>query len=193
MVTRKERSLRKEIRHRTEKRYEKHRRRNLVEAKPGELNFVVVLDNLKASFNIGKIFRSADAFGAAEVHLVGNHFFDPGPAKGSFKKVPALFYENFGQCYDNLSARGYSLFTLEPEKGTLLHKTKFPEKSAFIMGHEEFGISFDPSDYPDIGAIAIEQLGNVQSLNVSVAASIVMYEYFRQYRKGAGGKLKAES
>jgi tRNA G18 (ribose-2'-O)-methylase SpoU len=169
------------IRDRTEKRYEDHRRRNQVEAKPGALKFVVVLDNLKASFNIGKIFRSADAFGAAEVHLVGNHFFDPGPAKGSFKKVPARFHENFSQCYADLSARGYALFALEPEKGTPLHKTRLPERSAFIMGHEEFGISFDPRDYPEVRAIAIAQLGMVQSLNVSVAASIVMYEYFRQH------------
>lgn len=153
-----------------------------MQAKPGALKFAVVLDNLKASFNIGKIFRSADAFGAAEIHLVGNHFFDPGPAKGSFKKVPAIFHENFDECYKNLSERGYQFFTLEPEESTLLHQSKLPVLSAFILGHEEFGISFDKNDYEGISSIAIEQLGNVQSLNVSVAASIVMYEYFRQHR-----------
>jgi len=45
LVTRKERSLRKVVRDRAEKRYEEHRRRNLVQAKPGELKFVIVLDN----------------------------------------------------------------------------------------------------------------------------------------------------
>ena len=95
MVSRQERRLRKEIRDRIQKRYEKHRRRNIFEAKPGKLKFIMVLDNLKASFNIGKIFRSADAFGAQEVHLVGNHFFDPSPAMGSFKMVPAFFHETF--------------------------------------------------------------------------------------------------
>lgn len=182
MVTRQERTERKEIRLKTARRYEEHRRRNLVEAKPGDLDFIIVLDNLKTSFNIGKIFRSADAFGAAEVHLLGNHFFDPGPAMGSFKKVPVKFYENFAQSYQALMERGYSLFTLEPETGASLHTIKLPQKSAFVFGHEEYGLSFDTGDYPEVGTIAIEQIGQVQSLNVSVAASIVMYEYFRQYR-----------
>lgn len=182
MVSRQERAERTEIRKRVASRYEKHRRRNMAEAKPGGLKFIMVLDNLKATFNIGKIFRSADAFGAAEVHLVGNHFFDPGPAMGSFKKVPAKFYENFDECYTSLIERGYSLFTLEPETGISLHTAKLPEKSAFIMGHEEFGISFDVGDYPGVQTIAIEQIGQVQSLNVSIAASVVMYEYFRQHK-----------
>ena len=56
-----------------------------------------------------------------------------------------------------------------------------PEKSAFIFGHEEFGISFNKHDYKDIGALQIPQCGRSQSLNVSVAASIVMYEYIRQH------------
>jgi tRNA G18 (ribose-2'-O)-methylase SpoU len=183
MVSRKEREERKEIRIRVERRYEKHRRRNLFEAVPGKLKFIIVLDNLKASFNIGKIFRSADALGAREVHLVGNHFFDPGPAMGSFKKVPARYFDTFEQSYEDLSKRGYTMFTLEPEEGTLLHKSKLPELSAFILGHEEFGISFDKNEYPGVGTIAIQQLGVVQSMNVSVAASIVMYEYFRQHNK----------
>ncbi|MFO7593918.1 MAG: TrmH family RNA methyltransferase, partial [Pseudomonadota bacterium] len=76
------------------KRYEKHRRRNLL-AKPGEQPFVVVLDHLKAGFNVPKIFRSAEAFGAHEVHLIGIGPFDPAPAKGAFKKVPARFHEDF--------------------------------------------------------------------------------------------------
>jgi tRNA G18 (ribose-2'-O)-methylase SpoU len=68
------------------KRFEKQKRANLL-ADPGVHEFVVVLDGLKAGFNIGKIFRSADAFGAFEVHVIGTSFFDPAPAKGSFKYV----------------------------------------------------------------------------------------------------------
>jgi tRNA G18 (ribose-2'-O)-methylase SpoU len=57
---------------------------------------------------------------------------------------------------------------------------ELPHKSAFILGHEEFGCSFVPDDYPQMQTLTIPQFGSVQSLNVSIAASVVMYEYVRQ-------------
>ena len=66
------------------RRFRKQKRINMM-ASPGRHEFIIVLDHLKPAFNIGKIFRSADAFGAAEVHLIATIFFDPAPAKGSFK------------------------------------------------------------------------------------------------------------
>ncbi len=162
------------------KRYEKHRRRNLF-AKPGVHGFVIVLDHLKAGFNVAKIFRSAEAFGAREVHLVGIGPFDPAPAKGAFKNVPARFYEDFGSCYRSLLEQGYTLFALEPECQHSLGTAILPEKSAFIFGHEEMGVSFNREEFDAVRCLAIKQFGQVQSLNVSVAASIVMYEYVRQY------------
>lgn len=161
------------------KRYEKHRRRNLL-AEPGAHPFIVVLDHLKAGFNVPKIFRSAEAFGGYEVHLIGIGPFDPAPAKGAFKNVPARFHDDFDACYRELHDRGYTLFTLEPGCGAALAETPFPSKSAFIFGHEERGISFDRNDYPAIRCLQIPQFGRVESLNVSVAASIVMYEYVRR-------------
>jgi len=162
------------------KRYEKHRRRNLL-AEPGPTPLVVVLDHLKAGFNVPKIFRTADAFGAHEVHLIGIGPFDPAPAKGAFKHVPARFHEDFDSCYGYLLERGYRLFALEPGCPNGLVTTVLPEKSAFILGHEERGLSFDRQDYPQVACLTIPQVGKVQSLNVSVAASIVMYEYIRQH------------
>jgi tRNA G18 (ribose-2'-O)-methylase SpoU len=157
-------------------RYEQHRRKNLL-AEPGVNDFVIVLDNLKASFNVPKIFRSAQAFGANSVHLINIGQFDPAPAKGAFKYVPAKFYEDFDTCYQALKPGGYEFFILEPGSDTLLHEAQFPARSAFVMGNEELGISFDADDYPDIKRLAIEHHGKVESLNVSIAASIVMYQY----------------
>ncbi len=162
------------------KRFERHKRKNML-ATPGVHPFIVVLDGLKPNFNIGKIFRSAEAFGAHEVHLIGTDFFDPAPAVGAFKWVPARFHDIFESCHRDLSERGYRMFTLEPEDGSSLSGTPLPEKSAFIFGHEEFGLSFDKNDYEGIEALQIPQFGRSQSLNVSVAASIVMYEYIRQH------------
>ncbi len=162
------------------KRYEKHRRKNLL-AEVGANDFVIVLDHLKAGFNVPKIFRSAEAFGAREVHLIGIGPFDPAPAKGAFKNVPARFHDDFASCYQVLIAQGYSLFALEPACDNALPTTALPRKSAFILGHEEVGLSFERADYPEVACLTIPQWGKVQSLNVSVAASVVMYEYTRQY------------
>ena len=161
-------------------RYNKERNRNLL-AQPGEHEFILVLDNLKPSFNVGKIFRSAEAFGAAAVYLVNIGPFDPAPAKGSFRKVPARFFDDFKQAHEQLVADGYSLFLLEPDSSRRLTSSELPNKSAFIFGHEEFGFSFDRSDFPDLQSLSIPQTGSVQSLNVSIAAAIVMYEYRRQH------------
>jgi tRNA G18 (ribose-2'-O)-methylase SpoU len=103
--------------------FEKQRRRNMV-ARPGCHELIIVCDGLKSDFNIGKIFRSAEAFGAQVV---------------------------------------------------------LPKRSAFVMGDEEFGPSFTADHYPDITPIRIPMYGQVESLNVSVAASIAMYEYVRQH------------
>lgn len=171
--------LSRKISHRkkqAELRYEKHRRRNML-AEHGVHQFVMVLDNLKAGFNVAKIFRSAQAFGAHSVHLINIGPFDPSPAKGAFKYVPARFYDDFDACYRALKADGYKFFTLEPTNSTPLNKAALPAKSAFIMGNEELGISFSVEDYPDVHRLAIEQYGHVESLNVSIAASIVMYQY----------------
>lgn len=169
------------------KRYEKHRRRNLL-AEPGCYSFVIVLDHLKAGYNVPKIFRSAEAFGAREVHLIGIGPFDPAPAKGAFKNVPAHFHQDFDSCYRTLFEQGYTLYALDPDCDEELSVTALPEKSAFIFGHEELGVSFSREEYPGVRCLAIAQFGKVQSLNVSVAASVVMYEYVRQHPT-AQGKL----
>jgi tRNA G18 (ribose-2'-O)-methylase SpoU len=160
-------------------RYTKQRQRNLL-AKPGAHPFVLVLDHMKAGFNVAKIFRSAEVFGASEVHLIDIGPFDPAPGKGGFKKVPARFFEGFNESYQDLTERGYTLFMLSAGAETSLVSTPLPEKSAFVLGHEEWGHSFEPAAFPDIRALSIPQFGEIESLNVAVAASVAMYEYVRQ-------------
>ncbi len=170
---------RKELRDKALKRYEKERIKNKL-AVPGKHQFVLILDSLKAGFNVPKLFRSAEAFGAQEVHLINIGFFDPAAAKGSFRKVPAIFHENFDSCFEDLIQREYQIFALDLDTDHTLGEIEFPTKSAFILGNEERGISFDLAQYSQIKKIKIPQHGNVQSLNVSIAGSIVMYEYTRR-------------
>jgi len=179
MVSRNERILRRRARNQALERYEKHCRRNLL-AKPGVHEFAVVLDRLKAGFNVPKIFRSAEIFGAHEMHLIDIGPFDPAAAKGALKHVPTHFHSDFAPCYKSLVERGYTLFTLEADADQVLWDVELPDRSAFIFGHEEMGICFDKQLYPEIKTLSIPQFGQIESLNVSVAASVVMYEYVRQ-------------
>lgn len=162
-------------------RFERARRRNLVSARPGVHDCILVLDGLKPDFNIGKIFRSVDAFGALEIHLIGVRVFDPEPAKGSVRWVSFFMHDDFLSCYEVLTQQGYSIITLEPGCSMRLTRCRLMKKTAFVLGHEEFGFSFDRTQFPDIQAVSIPQWGKVQSLNVSVAASIALYEYIRQH------------
>ncbi len=164
-----------------ETRFERARRRNMASAEPGLHDCILVLDGLKPDFNIGKIFRSADAFSAREIHLVGVRAFDPYPAKGSVRWVPFFRHDDFNSCYLQLSGQGYSIVTLEPGCSNLIGDYAFARKTAFVLGHEEFGLSFERQDFPDIQGLSIPQWGHVQSLNVSVAASIILYEYVRRH------------
>jgi len=179
MVSRQYNKIREERYRTAMRRYEKDRQRNVM-AKPGKHQFILVLDHLQAGFNVPKIFRTAEAFGAHEIHLINIEAFDPAPAKGAFRKVPAKFHDNIDGCFKQLKKRGYRLFTLEAEKGKPLYEATLPEKSAFILGNEERGISFNYDSYPEIECLSIPHFGVTESLNVSIAGSIVMYEYIRQ-------------
>ena len=162
-----------------QKSFERQRLLNKIEAKPGPFPYVIILDHLKVDFNIGKIIRSAEAMGARNVDVVGTLFFDPLPAKGCMKRVPWRMLTTFMESYQYWKEQGYTFYAFDSEAPVSLHQEPFPDKSAFILGHEGFGFSFKKEDYPEIKWIKIPQLGLVESLNVSVAASIVMYEFAR--------------
>ena len=152
-----------------------------IKAKPGCHEFILVLDCLKPDFNVGKIFRTAETFGAKEVMLSGIEWFDPGPGVGSFKKVPSSFFKSFGECKEALLQAGYTIFALAPGAGEKLGAVAFPLKSALVLGNEGIGLSFDSMATAGVTPLRIAQYGQSQSLNVSVAASIAAYEYVRQH------------
>lgn len=162
-----------------QKSFERQRLLNKIMAKPGPFPLVIILDHLKIDFNIGKIIRSAEAFGARAVDVVGTSFFDPLPAKGCMKRVPWTMRKTFHESFEKWNAEGYTFYAFDSEASTAIHEERFPDKSAFILGHEGFGFTFKKELYPNIKFIRIPQFGLVESLNVSVAASVVMYEFAR--------------
>jgi tRNA G18 (ribose-2'-O)-methylase SpoU len=158
-------------------RFERERRRNLLAA-PGPSELILVLDHLKPGFNVAKIFRSAQAFGVREIHLIAIGAFDPAPAKGALRAVQARWLDGLGDSLSLLRKGGYRAFRMLAEGGAALQTTALPRRCALVLGHEEFGLSAETQSLP---ALTIAQHGAVQSLNVSVAASIAMYEYIRQH------------
>ncbi len=162
-----------------QKTFERQRLLNKVFAAPGPFPYVMILDHLKVDFNIGKIIRSAEAFGAHAVDIVGTVFFDPMPAKGCMKRVPWFMRRTFHESYEYWDSKGYTFYGFDSEATEAIHEVEFPDKAAFILGHEGFGLTFKKEHYPKIKLIKIPQFGMVESLNVSVAASVAMYEYTR--------------
>lgn len=147
----------------------------------GPHDLIFILDHLKPGFNVAKIFRSANIFGVKEVLLIGIEHFDVRAAMGGFKNTHHKSFSNIEECLAYLSPLGYQVYALSPGGRESLPHTSLHTKCAFVVGHEEFGLSFDVAKFSQIAPLSIPQFGDVQSLNVSIAASIAGYEYLRQH------------
>jgi tRNA G18 (ribose-2'-O)-methylase SpoU len=150
-------------------------------AAPGPTDLVLILDHLKGGFNVPKIIRSANAMGCRELHFIGIPVFDPGPAKGTLRHTFSRSFETFEESYALLTQQGYSIFALDSQSKSTLGLVQLPQKSAIVVGHEQYGLSFDPLKFEKLKMLRIKQLGAVDSLNVSIAASIACFEYLRQH------------
>jgi len=159
--------------------FDKHKNKNML-AKAGVHDLILVLDRLKPEYNVGKIIRTAETLGCRELRLIGIPFFDPEPAAGAFKHVPVKFYDEGADCIKSLIDDGYSIFSLDVSGKYSLGRFDLPPKTAFVMGHEEFGLSPELRKLK-LESIKIPQFGKSQSLNVSIAASMCMWEYVRQH------------
>lgn len=158
-------------------------------AKIEKLPVVVVLDNVRSAQNVGSFFRTADAFGIERIELCGISSTPPNrelhkTALGSEMSVAWRYHESTVECLKQLSAEGYELIAIEQIEGaTMLDKFRAEENKryALIFGNEVDGVSEEAVAMVD-GAIEIPQVGIKHSLNVSVAAGVLMWEAFRQLK-----------
>lgn len=163
------------------KKFEREMAMNRHFAKAGLTPLILVLDHLRPDYNIGKIFRSAEFFSLQEIHLIDTPYFDPGPSMGAARKVPAKFFSRIDESFERLKKENYSIFAFDGHAKKSIHECQFPSKCAFVLGHEEFGLSFKPHEIEGVQAVRIPGLGQTESLNVSIAATIGVYEYVRQH------------
>jgi len=148
-----------------------------------EKAFVVVLDSITDPHNTGAIIRSADQFAVDAVVLperrsAGDFQTVSKISAGAAAWVPLLYTANLVRTVEELKRNGFWVFGADAQ-GDLLPHTKFPDKTVLIMGSEGSGISRLLKASCD-SFTAIPTSGKLDSLNVSVAAGILMYEVRRQ-------------
>lgn len=112
--------------------------------------------------------------------MVQTKEFDPYPAKGAIKRVKIEFYDSLAESIKWLIENQYSIYVLDTNTECSFEKENFPFKTAFIIGHEEFGVNNEIIKNFKHKKIKIKQFGETESLNVSIATSIAMYEYTKQ-------------
>ena len=148
-----------------------------------EKAFVVVLDSITDPHNTGAIIRSADQFAVDAVVLperrsAGDFQTVSKISAGAAAWVPLLYTANLVRTVEELKRNGFWVFGADAQGDPLPH-TKFPDKTILIMGSEGSGISRLLKASCD-SFTAIPTSGKLDSLNVSVAAGILMYEVRRQ-------------
>jgi TrmH family RNA methyltransferase len=136
------------------------------------------LEDLRSPFNVGSIFRTADAFGLEEL-ILSPSCADPlhpraqRSAMGAVELVP--WRRESLEDLAGLKDGGWRLFALELG-GTPIGSFSFPDKGIAIIGSEELGISREARDLCD-GMVSIGMSGAKGSLNVAVAFGILMHEW----------------
>lgn len=140
----------------------------------------VIADNVQDPGNLGTIIRTADAFGISAVFTVNNcvDVFNPKVLRatmGSIFHIPVIATSS--QILLKLKRKGIKVFATHLKAKKFVHEYNISEKVAFVLGNEAKGVSV--VDMVD-DFVKIPMTGEAESLNVSIAASIFLYESQRQ-------------
>jgi tRNA G18 (ribose-2'-O)-methylase SpoU len=162
-------------------------RKNTTEIRQAQkLPVILLLENIRSMHNVGSIFRTADAFLAESIYLCG---YTPCPphrdihktALGATETVVWKYKEKALDAVVSLKTEGYQIFAVEQVAESVplqRFSLKTSEKIVLIFGNEVQGVSEEMLEYCD-GCIEIPQFGMKHSLNVSVAAGMVLWELVR--------------
>lgn len=139
-------------------------------------NFMLALDDIKDPGNLGTILRTADWFGIKTVYASLNSvdLFNPKVIQASMGAVFRIHYQttDLNTELNKLKSLGYKILGADM-KGESLYSFRFPQKSVLVMGSESHGLSKEVSSLLD-SRITIPSFGQTESLNVGVAAAIII-------------------
>ncbi len=146
----------------------------------------VILENIHDPHNVSAIFRTCDAVGVPKVSLLYTNEDFPKISKvtsaSAYKWVKRERFTSVEECYNSYREKGFKIYaSLLSEYAVDLYDINFSKKTAIVLGNEHRGISDEAAKLAD-GVFYIPMHGMIQSLNVSVAAAVILYEAQRQRR-----------
>lgn len=162
-------------------------RKTVEEFKRSEKTSVIaVLENIRSAYNVGSVFRTADAFLLEGIYLTGYTCIPPHKeikktALGAEDSVEWKHFVTAADAIKELKANGYKVYAVEQVLNSLsLEQIHFDnqEKIAVIFGNEVTGVEQETIINCD-GCIEIPQLGMKHSLNIATAAGVVLWEIVR--------------
>ena len=146
----------------------------------------LMLFNIDGNMNIAMSIRSAAVLGCSDVWIIGRRFYDARPEVGAKNYINIHKLDTLDDPHTFFRTHNLQPFLVE-QGGTPLESMNFKPYTkmpvCFIMGSESKGL---PEDFLRVmkgtPRLTISQYGMLRSFNVSIAASIIMYEYLRQWR-----------
>jgi tRNA G18 (ribose-2'-O)-methylase SpoU len=149
---------------------------------------VAVLENIRSAYNVGSVFRTADAFLIESVIITGYTAQPPHKeikktALGAEDSVDWKYFATATEAIGLLRNQGYTIYAVEQVEESLLLENlpkETNEKLAFIFGNEVSGVDEATIPLCD-GCIEIPQFGMKHSLNISVAAGIVLWQAIQTF------------
>ena len=150
---------------------------------------IAVLENIRSAYNVGSVFRTADAFLLEEIYITGYTCVPPHKeikktALGAEETVTWKHFANAAEAIRSLKQNGYKIYAVEQALNSQrLQLVDFTsnEKIAVIFGNEVTGVEQETILLCD-GCIEIPQLGTKHSLNISVSAGIVVWDLFKKMK-----------
>ena len=154
----------------------------------GEHSLVVVAETIEKPGNLGTILRSADAAGADAVIVCDRctDIYNPNVVRASTGMIFSMPVVECGsaECLEFLRSRGFRTLAATPHANALHFEVDLTSRVALVVGNEQFGLSDLWMDDADL-RVRIPMLGRADSLNVSAATTILLFEAVRQ-RVAAG-------
>jgi 23S rRNA (guanosine2251-2'-O)-methyltransferase len=162
-------------------------RKSVEEFKRSEKTPVItVLENIRSAYNVGSVFRTADAFLLEAIYITGYTCVPPHKeikktALGAEETVAWVHFANATEAIITLKENGYKVYAVEQAINSIsLEKLAVDntDKIAFIFGNEVSGVEQSTIEQCD-GCVEIPQLGMKHSLNIATAAGVVLWEMVR--------------
>lgn len=163
------------------------RKARFIEVLEQRTNFLTVaIEDVFQMHNTSAVIRSCEVFGIQQLHFIEDRFggqLDKNIAMGAQQWVDVYSYKNASSCMDSLREKGYKIIATTPHKDSCqLEDFSLKERTAIFFGTEKEGLSKEVLENAD-GFLQIPMIGFTESLNISVAAGIILHKLSTDLRK----------